>query len=362
MLRRNFALASIVFALCTLAATDASAAAQRTFVASTGNDANPCSRTLPCRAFAAAILQTVGGGEVIVLDSAGYGPVTINQSVSIIAPDGIYAGISVPAGQDGLVVNGGDIVVLRGLSITGLAGSEAGISILGGTQIHIERCVISKMGDAGIRIDGSVTEIFISDSVVRSNTNEGIGIFSGSPIVFVKDTRVTHNGTAIADERYGIFVAAGRLTLDRVTVNANGRGLGAKPNPVANVQVAVRDSDFSEAIEGLNFVATTQSSVVGATVERSTIRGNTAGIFVQANAVGVAAVRVTDSVLSGNDHGVHLMLDNSHLFLTANTFTGNVRPLLLEFYDPLKVLSCGDNRVVGNAEIGDIATPIPCAR
>ena len=61
-------------------------AAQRTFVASNGVDTNPCTVTLPCRGFTAALLLTNAGGEIIVLDSAGYGSVTINKAVSIIAP------------------------------------------------------------------------------------------------------------------------------------------------------------------------------------------------------------------------------------------------------------------------------------
>ena len=92
MLRRTLALALFI-----LTSTDAAATAQRTFVASSGNDANVCSLTLPCRGFAAAVAQTTAGGEVIVLDSGGYGPVTITQSVSLIAPAGVYGGITVPA-------------------------------------------------------------------------------------------------------------------------------------------------------------------------------------------------------------------------------------------------------------------------
>ena len=61
---------------------NAEALAQRTFVSSTGVDSHPCNLAQPCRSFASAIAQTDIGGEVIVLDSAGYGPVTITQSVS----------------------------------------------------------------------------------------------------------------------------------------------------------------------------------------------------------------------------------------------------------------------------------------
>ncbi|MEO8675952.1 MAG: hypothetical protein ABI569_10255 [Casimicrobiaceae bacterium] len=108
------------------------AAAQRTFVASNGLPANTafsCSIAKPCRAFSEAIGVTNSGGEVVVLNSAGYGSVTVTKSVSIVAPQGIYAGITVFSGA-GVTINAGasDIVVLRGLSINGQGGAEASTS------------------------------------------------------------------------------------------------------------------------------------------------------------------------------------------------------------------------------------------
>ena len=83
MLNR-FLVLTFALALPLLAPTGVSATAQRTFVASTGNDTNPCGLAQPCRGFARAVSQTSASGEVIVLDSAGYGPVTITKSVSLI--------------------------------------------------------------------------------------------------------------------------------------------------------------------------------------------------------------------------------------------------------------------------------------
>src|SRR4051812_44863466 len=88
---KNAALVAFASLLMTTATANA---VQRTFVATTGNDGNSCSNTAPCRSFAAAIAVTDAGGEVIVLNSGGYGAVTITQSVSIISPPGVYAGIS----------------------------------------------------------------------------------------------------------------------------------------------------------------------------------------------------------------------------------------------------------------------------
>ena len=74
-----------------VASVSASATSQRTFVSHSGLDTNPCSVDSPCRSFAAAITQTNPSGEVVAVDSAGYGPVTISQSVTIVAPLGVHA-------------------------------------------------------------------------------------------------------------------------------------------------------------------------------------------------------------------------------------------------------------------------------
>ena len=93
----------LLAAAVAIGSSTAAATAQRTFVASTGSDVDPCSVTQPCRGFARAMTQTAADGEIVVLDSAGYGPVTITQGVSIIAPAGIYAGVT-NGGGDGVVV------------------------------------------------------------------------------------------------------------------------------------------------------------------------------------------------------------------------------------------------------------------
>jgi hypothetical protein len=65
------------------AATSASAQATRTWVSGVGDDANPCSRTAPCKTFAGAISKTAAGGEISVLDPGGFGGVTITKSISL---------------------------------------------------------------------------------------------------------------------------------------------------------------------------------------------------------------------------------------------------------------------------------------
>ncbi|MEO8134363.1 MAG: hypothetical protein ABI831_10330 [Betaproteobacteria bacterium] len=129
----------------------------------TTNTAFNCSITKPCRTFSEAIGVTNSGGEVVVLDSAGYGPVTIAQSVSIIAPHGIFAGISVVSG-DGITISGrmGDKVVLRGLTING-QGGLSGIKFMSGKA----RSLIQDNGGAGIDLQGSTTYALLTGNVVR---------------------------------------------------------------------------------------------------------------------------------------------------------------------------------------------------
>src|SRR5215472_15085253 len=83
------------FVVLTGLGTGAMGQVQRTFVSVSGSDGNTCTRTAPCRTLAQAISQTNAGGEVVVLDSAGYGSVTISKSITVTAPAGVYAGISV---------------------------------------------------------------------------------------------------------------------------------------------------------------------------------------------------------------------------------------------------------------------------
>jgi len=128
-----------VSALIALAAAFSAEAAQRSFVSTTGLDANACTLAAPCRSFGTALTHTDVGGEIIVLDSGAYGRVTITQSVTIEAPAGVYAGISVFASTNGIDVNApGATVTLRGLSITGVGGN-VGIFIYSVDALRIVR-------------------------------------------------------------------------------------------------------------------------------------------------------------------------------------------------------------------------------
>ena len=75
---------ALAYVVCmAVGASVASAQATRTWVSGVGDDANPCSRTAPCKTFAGAISKTAAGGEISVLDPGGFGAVTITKSITL---------------------------------------------------------------------------------------------------------------------------------------------------------------------------------------------------------------------------------------------------------------------------------------
>src|SRR5216117_82554 len=78
------------------------AQASRTWVSGVGDDANPCSRTAPCKTFAGAISKTATDGEIDALDPGGFGTVTITKAITI---DGNGWGSILAAGTNGVNVN-----------------------------------------------------------------------------------------------------------------------------------------------------------------------------------------------------------------------------------------------------------------
>src|SRR5436853_7870893 len=102
-----------------VSASAARAQATRTWVSGVGDDANPCSRTAPCKTFAGAISKTAAAGEISVLDPGGFGTVTITKSITIDG-DGTLAGVLASLSNGVTVSNlapANTVVTLRNLSI-----------------------------------------------------------------------------------------------------------------------------------------------------------------------------------------------------------------------------------------------------
>src|ERR1041384_4160764 len=130
----------------------AQAQATRTWVSGVGDDANPCSRTAPCKTFAGAISKTAGGGEINVLDPGGFGGVTITKSMTIRST--FEAGVLV-SGTNAIVISAtaNDQVILDGLDIEGLGTGLNGITVTGAIKnVYVERCWINGFTQNGINM------------------------------------------------------------------------------------------------------------------------------------------------------------------------------------------------------------------
>jgi hypothetical protein len=190
------------------ASASASAQATRTWVSGVGDDANPCSRTAPCKTFAGAISKTAAGGIINCIDPGGFGALTINKSIEIDCLN-VKAGV-LAAGTNGINVNAAGItVVLRGLSIEGVGSGLVGVNILQADVVHIEKCTIRgfRSGSAtGVRVSttASSPDVFITDTDITENGGvSGGGIISASTggvaFVTLSNTRVLNNKFGVAN-------------------------------------------------------------------------------------------------------------------------------------------------------------------
>ena len=198
------------------------ALAPRTFVsAQHGSDANPCSVTSPCRTFGAAIAGVATGGEVVALDSGGYGAVTITQAVTIEAPAGIYAGISVASG-DAIDVNApGATVTLRGLVLNG--GPGHGISVQAVGTLNVESCSItgfSTSNHAGIGM-GAPGYLNIKNTDLKA-CYIGLAVVNSSGTVITSIDRSHLDGNTIGGAAFSSTIpGATKTTATNSTANNN---------------------------------------------------------------------------------------------------------------------------------------------
>ena len=186
-------------------AIPASAAAQatRTWVSGVGDDANPCSRTAPCKTFAGAISKTAAKGEINCLDPGGYGGVTITKSLTIKC-DYTEGGVLV-SGTNAIVVNADatDNVVLNGLDINGLGTSLNGIRILSAKSVKIVNTEIYGFLRNGVDMEASNNgaRVLVANSKIFNNGGNGILVAppsGGNSTAAVRNNEIVGNACAIA--------------------------------------------------------------------------------------------------------------------------------------------------------------------
>ncbi len=189
----------------------AHAQATRTWVSGVGDDANPCSRTAPCKTFAGAISKTAAGGEIDNMDTGGYGALTITKSITIDGGGGAVSSILV-SGTNGITIAAGptDQVTLRNLSFQGLGSGLTGIQLNSGAVLHIEHCSIAGFTQHGISItpgSGASAQVFIADTTSQDNTQNGLNIVGSGGTVHVNVTN-----SHFSNNLNGIFSSDGSNT------------------------------------------------------------------------------------------------------------------------------------------------------
>src|SRR2546421_12941554 len=174
----RFTINVMAIAIFTFAfASMAQAQATRTWVSGVGADANPCSRTAPCKTFAGAISKTAKDGEISVLDPGGFRTVTITKSITLNGTHGSGFGSILSAlTAQAILINITDAADVRktvrivALNINGASSGTDGIRILAATRVSIEDTILDGFTNRGINDirTGAGNQLFVTDSTIRN--------------------------------------------------------------------------------------------------------------------------------------------------------------------------------------------------
>jgi hypothetical protein len=235
-----------------LQAAPVHAQASRTWVSGVGDDANPCSRTAPCKTFAGAISKTAVNGEINCLDPGGFGAVTITKSITIDCHE-VFASI-LNAGTNGINIPfdsfaQADVrktVRLRNLNLNGVNTGLIGIRITGGAiitggAVFIEDCLIdgnfsgAARGISEERTGGG--ELFMNMGQTAIQVNPGGGAVAGLRINAVFDNIRVENAN------FGVAIGNnGRAMINRSVFAGHSQAGIEAEGPLAAVQVDVSNS------------------------------------------------------------------------------------------------------------------------
>ena len=205
MFRTTRQFSAVAFATVALACL-AKAQATRTWVSGVGDDANPCSRTAPCKTFAGAISKTAPGGEIDALDPGGFGGLTVTKSI-VIDGGGYLAGVLV-SGTNGITVsaNTTDVVILRNIWFDGADGSGLNaISFISGGSLVVENCTIFGFSGNGINVALSASGNLSVQDVSITSVADGVHIGStgGAVLATLNRMSIKHATNGVNGE-YGL--------------------------------------------------------------------------------------------------------------------------------------------------------------
>jgi hypothetical protein len=231
----RFTINALAIAIFTLAfASMAQAQATRTWVSGVGDDANPCSRTAPCKTFAGAISKTATLGEINALDNGGFGGVTITKSITIEGGSSI-AGVLV-SGTNAIVINAPNDaqVTLRNLDINGLNTGLIGIKIFAAHKVVVDNCQIYGFrGTGGTNgrgisdertVASPVPMLFVNNCFIRNNVGgvAASGANAGPIRVVIENTRIQGQTST------GVFGSSAAIIILRGSVVSGSLGNGVQ--------------------------------------------------------------------------------------------------------------------------------------
>ena len=235
----------------------AQAQATRTWVSGLGDDANPCSRTAPCKTFPGAYSRTAVGGEIDVIDPGGFGTINIGHAITIDGGGGIMASI-LGSNVYAVAVNAGanDNVELRNLSLEGVSQyafpGTSGI-IFNSGKLSVMHCVIENWSQYGIQNNTTqATTLNVRDTEI---INAGIvGVYSkttvGTNHVSIVSSRIYNSGG-------GVWASANsdiQVSYSMVANNTAGDGLYADPQGGANAVITAENSTMTSNVNGVHAV------------------------------------------------------------------------------------------------------------
>jgi len=218
----------------------AHAQATRTWVSGVGDDANPCSRTAPCKTWAGAISKTTAGGEIDGLDPGGFGGLTITKSITLDGGGGQVVSTLV-TGTNGITVAAGsnDVVIIRNVRFQGNLGNgsspgTAGLTAIqfsSGAVLSIENCAITGFNSAGIGASTSANAVLNVINTTISNTANGINLApTGGTLNGVMDHStiedVSSNGVTTGSGSSVIFTIRNSNIVNAMGVGVNSGGSG----------------------------------------------------------------------------------------------------------------------------------------
>ena len=300
-------------AAAAFACSTAQAQLFRAYLASAGNDANPCTLQQPCRLLPAALNAVASGGEIWMLDSANYNTstVTISKSVSVLAVPGVVGSVVATGGPAINIVASDLVVALR--------------------NIVIGPVVTLPPGTVGVRMESSGTTLIIENSLLANLAEDGVFVQGTGDLKIARTTLRNNGGYAVSLNNGARAAISGTQMLSNVAGGVLANNSLASSTTTASLYACVI-SGGTDGVLAYNDISgsTARISITGSTIEKMSY-----GLSSWTSDAGTAEVNIGSSLVANNEHG----WDQDGVGST--------------------VKSLGNNQMRGNGTPFGVLTPLP---